>query len=113
MAKSKAPLEIVPKPSIIQPIIRNHRLDPITKQQIPVPHEWEELFQDHPETMPVLKAVGYTKVSQLHNTYVSYTVTFQGDKVLSIQVDEPNLRQIAEESAKINFVTELSDKEDV
>lgn len=56
------------------------------------------------EKKPVLKAIGYAQLKE-GNNWVSYVVTFQGDKVLSIEVDEPNLRQIAEESSKISFVT--------
>jgi hypothetical protein len=59
---------------------------------------------------PEIKSVGYMRVSPTSNSWVSYVITTKGDKVLSIEVDEPNLRQIAEESAKINFVSTFSDQ---
>jgi hypothetical protein len=58
---------------------------------------------------PILKSVGFGQLAP-GNFWVSYLITTQGDKVLSIQVSDPDLRQIAEDSAKIAFVTELMDK---
>lgn len=52
---------------------------------------------------PVVTSVGVMRVPGTNN-YISYTVKTQGTKVVSIEVEEPNLRAIAEETAKINFV---------
>lgn len=60
---------------------------------------------------PELKAVGFARLSETSNNWVSYTITTKGDKVTKIEIDEPNMRQIAEESAKVSFVTELADKD--
>lgn len=49
-----------------------------------------------------IKSIGYMRVPN-KNTFASYVITSKGDKVLKIEVDEPNLRVIAEESAKIHF----------
>lgn len=59
--------------------------------------------------MPMLKSVGYVKLDGT-NSWISYTITSQGKSVLSIEVGEPNLRAIAEESAKISFVEQFSDR---
>lgn len=62
---------------------------------------------------PIMKAVGYVRLNKnVKNNYMSYVVTFQGDKVLKIEVGEPNLKGIAEESAKIQFVTLFVDNEE-
>lgn len=58
-----------------------------------------------------LKSVGYIKMPGANN-YVSYTITTIGGKVTEILCDEPNLKMIAEESAKIAFVQHFVDKED-
>lgn len=70
------------------------------------PHIFEEIFDGEPENMPVLKSVGFAKVKGT-STWVSYVITSKGNDVLKIEVEEPNLRQIAEETAKISFVNEL------
>lgn len=59
----------------------------------------ETLFDS--DEAPILKSVGYVKIDQ---GWVSYVMTTQGKEVLEITVEEPNLRQIAEETSKINFV---------
>lgn len=51
-----------------------------------------------------IKSIGYMRVPN-KNTFASYVVTSKGEKILKIEVDEPNLRPIAEESAKIHFVS--------
>lgn len=38
------------------------------------------------------------------NEWVSFKVFLKGTTVAKIEVEEPNMRQIAEETAKINFV---------
>jgi hypothetical protein len=57
--------------------------------------------------MPELKAVGYAKTAK---GWVSYTLTTKGKEVLSIEVSDPDQRQIAEEQAKIAFVETLVDR---
>ncbi len=53
---------------------------------------------------PIVKAVGYMRLGNQRNSWVSYTITTRGREVLKIEIDEPNMREIAEESAKIAFV---------
>lgn len=79
--------------SIIQPLIR------VEGEQ----HVFEKIFDETPEKLPTLKSIGYSNIEGT-NTWVSYVLTTKGKDVLSIEVDEPNLRAIAEESSKINFV---------
>lgn len=67
-------------------------------------HALRVLFKE--DDAPILKSVGYCKIPGLISnggTYVSYIVTSQGDKVLGIEVEQPNLIGIAEESAKMAF----------
>ncbi len=58
-----------------------------------------------------LTAIGYTRISERSNAYVSYKLHIKGNEVVGIEVSEPNLRLIAEESAKIDFVNAFTDKE--
>lgn len=62
----------------------------------------EHVKDDEPE----LIAVGYARVPGTNN-YAAYTLTFKGDKVIKMTVDEPNLKRIAEDSAKTMFVDQL------
>ena len=54
--------------------------------------------------LPLLKAVGYTRIGQGNRDFVAYTVTFKGGQVLSLEVTEPNLRPIAWDDAKVGLV---------
>lgn len=64
------------------------------------------------EEMPIMKAVGVYRADMTRNhSWVSYVVTIQGDKVLKIEVAEPDMRAIAEESAKIEFVSNFMERE--
>jgi pheromone shutdown protein TraB len=74
-------------------------------------HPLESILAKDTSKLPEIKSVGYMRVSANSNSWVSYTITSKGDKIISIEVDEPNLRQIAEESAKISFVNSFSDQE--
>lgn len=58
-----------------------------------------------------VKSIGYMRIPN-KNTFASYVITSKGDKVLKIEVDEPNLRQIAEESAKTHFVSHFCNELD-
>jgi hypothetical protein len=60
---------------------------------------------------PELKSVGFMRATDKSNAWVAYTITTKGDQVISIEVTEPNLRVIAEESAKISFVNLFTDQE--
>lgn len=86
------------KESIIRPLIKVDGED----------HILEEMERDG--EMPVLTAVGYAQLVEDKRMWVSYTVRFQGDKVLSIDVSEPDFKLIAEDSAKVAFVQELDDE---
>lgn len=86
------------KKSIVEPIIHVEGKD----------HIMENLDNSK---MPILTSVGFGRVGENSNTYVSYTIKTQGDKVISIEVGEPNLKSIAVDEAKIAFVNNLMDKE--
>lgn len=58
-----------------------------------------------------LKSVGYIKMPGSNN-YVAYTITTVGGKVTEIICDEPNMKMVAEESAKISFVEHFVDSEE-
>lgn len=57
--------------------------------------------------MPEMTAIGYHRISALKNEFISYVVKFRGKEVLSIEVSEPNLYQIAVDESKINFMEKL------
>lgn len=63
----------------------------------------QNLFEGDHEKLPILKSVGYGQIPGT-NTFVAYTIHSKGQNILKIEVEEPNLRPIAEESAKIFFV---------
>lgn len=70
-------------------------------------HALKALFKE--DKAPVLKSIGYATIPgvERYGRYVSYVITSQGDKILNIEVGQPNLKAIAEDEAKISFVTEF------
>lgn len=64
-------------------------------------HVFEDL--DKLKEMPELKAVGYARVGNTRD-FVSYVITTKGREVVGIEVSEPNMRAIALESSKGDFV---------
>lgn len=72
---------------------------------------FEALFEGDPEKFPILKSVGYVQIPGT-NTFVAYTLFSKGSSILKIECEEPNLRSIAEESAKIFFVTHFMNGDD-
>ncbi len=62
------------------------------------------------EDLPEITSIGIHKVP---NTayYVSFVMKSRGTTVTKILVEEPNIRQVAEESAKISFMAEFVDKD--
>ncbi len=69
-------------------------------------HVLQAIFDGDPQEMPELKSVGVIKLAST-NTWVDYVITTKGKEVVSIEVGEPNLRQIVEDVAKINFVEQF------
>lgn len=65
---------------------------------------FKALFEGDSAKLPILKSVGYCHMAGT-NTYVAYTITSKGGQILKIECEEPNLKAIAEESAKIFFVS--------
>ncbi len=59
---------------------------------------------------PLIKSIGYMRVPD-KNTFVTYTIYSRGKEIVSVEVEEPNLRAIAEESAKIAFVSNFCNDE--
>lgn len=89
-----------PKASIVQPNIKiaGHL------------NAFEQKFDQG--TLPLLKAVGCLNIDPLKkHQWVNYIITFQGEKIISIEVSEPNMRAIAQETAKIDFVTLFMDQD--
>lgn len=72
-------------------------------------HPFQE--QEAAGKLPVMKSVGFRPAFPGSREWVSYIVTSRGREVLSIEVAEPDLKLIATDEAKINFVT-LFDDED-
>ncbi len=68
-------------------------------------HLLEKMWADG--DTPEIKAVGYMRLGKEKHSWVSYTITTRGTAVTKIEIDEPNMREIAEESAKIAFVENL------
>lgn len=57
-----------------------------------------------------LISIGYAKSSDNSSSYVCYIIKSKGDKIISIEVGEPNMKLIAQDECKINFVTNFMDK---
>lgn len=62
-----------------------------------------EFIKHVEEEQPELRAVGFARVPGTNN-YAAYVLIVKGDKVIKMTVDEPNMRNVAEEAAKIQFV---------
>ena len=73
-------------------------------------HALITLFKGPEEDLPLVKSIGYMRMPN-YNTYVSYILTTKGDKVVSFEVEAPNIRAIAEESTKIAFVNCFMDRD--
>jgi len=89
----------ITKPEIICPVIR------VSGETHPLEDKWTD------QNFPELKAVGYARLNEGSNQWVSYTITTRGPEVTKIEISEPDLKAIAEESSKINFVTTFTDQE--
>lgn len=74
-------------------------------------HILEQIFEESPEKMPEMKAVGYCRVGDMRHNWVSFTATIKGNKVLKLEVGEPDMRDIADEMTKIAFVQTFSDQD--
>ena len=81
------------KESVIQPTI--HFVGN-TKE-----HALEELFNNG--EAPLIKSVGYVNLPGT-TLYVSYIIHSRGTEIVKIEVEEPNVKMIAEDSAKVAFV---------
>lgn len=74
-------------------------------------HQLESLFDGDPELLPEIKSIGYAKISNKIAGWVSYVITTKGKEVISVEVSEPDMRDIAEEMSKLNFVQNFIDHE--
>lgn len=72
-------------------------------------HELQRLVEEGEE--PEIKSVGYMPLKNGTRGWVSYTITTKGNQVINMEVSEPDLRDIAEETAKIAFVSIFHDQE--
>jgi hypothetical protein len=100
MAKPQKKQQLNQTSAVVKPAIRSNEEK----------HLLEEIFEGPEDEMPEIKSVGFSRIGNSNNSWVSYTITTKGKKVISFEVDEPNLREVAEEGAKIAFVTALADQ---
>lgn len=112
-----APKQKKTKPPMPAPK-RNYviNLDEIPEPRLVVP------AKDHPDKLralkllfpkedaPILKAVGYARLPG-RMEYAAFKLKIQGDKVIDVEAEIPNMKGIAEEEAKLMFVHELMDQE--
>lgn len=91
VATAQKKLEDIVQPSVVFDGDKDHALRLLFKQN----------------EAPVLKSIGFGPIPGVegYGRFVSYVMTSQGDKILSIEVGQPNLKPIAEDEAKIAFVT--------
>lgn len=100
---TKAPAKPEPKlplSSIVCPIV--------TIQDGPK-HVLADIFDKDPLKIPVIKSVAVMRVPH-KSTFMSLVIYSQGDKVIKIEVGEPNLREIAIDEAKLEFVSKFVDE---
>lgn len=83
------------KESVVTPSVK---FDNDTKE-----HALTSIISDE-ENAPIIQSVGIFRIPST-NHYVSFVMHTKGTQVVKIDVEEPNLRAIAEESAKISFVS--------
>jgi len=74
-------------------------------------HIMETFFKGKSNNLITLTSIGYVRIPDT-NTFVAYKITSKGTEVLSIEVEEPNMRGIAEESSKIAFVSAFMSKDE-
>jgi hypothetical protein len=92
MAKPHKTSTVTPfKEPVIQPLIR------VEGEKHPLEEMWDG------GEPPELKSIGYGKLGK-GNGWVSYVITTKGREITKIEISEPDVRGIAEESSKINFV---------
>jgi hypothetical protein len=83
---------------IVQPIIKDSR----------IPHPLEVLESEG--KFPDLTAVGILNLGS-GTKYVSYVLKTKGDKIVSLEVTEPDMKAIAVESLKTEVVLKFIDPE--
>ena len=55
--------------------------------------------------LPIITSIGLVKIpNQDHESWVVVTIMSQGDKIISTEMTEPNMKAIAVDSGKIAFV---------
>lgn len=74
-------------------------------------HLLEQIMETDKKNIPTMKSVGYMSLKEGSSSWVSYVITTRGKEVLNIEISEPDLRAIAEESAKISFVEQFIDQD--
>lgn len=73
-------------------------------------HDLEKMYEEAPDDMPEMKAVGFMHLDKgRRHAWISYTMTVKGDRVIKMEVSEPDMQAIAEENAKIEFVNCFTD----
>lgn len=87
-------------PSIVKPLIRDRDKK----------HALEVMFEGKPERLPVLTSIGFAPIGP-GNAWVNYVMKSRGKEIIEVEVSEPNLRQIAEDGAKVDFTLNFLDQE--
>lgn len=98
MAKSKSPEAGTIAEAMTEPFVS------IIKTLIEVQgesHPWQDMEKDG--MLPVLTSIGFARVSENSNSFVSYLIETQAGKVISMTVSEPMDRTGAIVGAKISF----------
>jgi len=85
-------------------------IKPIIKEEEGTKHPLSILFTQKPELLQELTSVGLFRLPDT-NKFISYTIKSKGTEVISIEVSEPDLRAICEETSKIAFVENFMSKE--
>lgn len=91
--------EKFPRPELVRSMV----FDPPVEHPLVTFGESDDFDQ-----VPELVSVGMYHIPDSKN-FVAFKMVSKGGQVLKLEVEEPNLRAIAEESAKIFFVREFMD----
>ncbi len=64
-------------------------------------HIFQELFEEN--ELPTIRTIGLVRVNPNSKDWVALTIEIKGDRVITMEVSEPNMKLIAMDDAKMRF----------
>ena len=97
------------KPTVVTHPLVSSIVHPLVQVKGGPKHPLAQIFDKDASKIPIIKSVAIMRLPQ-RNTFMSMVLHTQGDKVLKIEVGEPNLREIVLDEAKLEFVNKFVDE---